>query len=126
MGNEIKVIILVVLALITAKVLLLLSGRNKASDTHMFILWSLLLASSALTHNIYAVLGMIILIKLFYLKNDQDKNIPAYFALWAVLSDRFFSFVWWKLPALIDISMDCAVASCIAWSGKTGAQTCHF
>lgn len=85
MSREVKIIIVVVLALIIAKVILLLLGRKERQDTQIFILWTMLLAASALTKSIFAVLGLIILIKFFYLKNDQEKNITAYFALWAIL-----------------------------------------
>lgn len=103
MSEEVKIIIVVALALICAKIILLLLGRNKRGDTQIFLIWLMLLAASALTHSIFAVLGVIIFIKLFYLKNDQEKSITAYFTLLAVLPFHYFisDFPTGSLPLMV-------------------------
>ncbi|HID38784.1 MAG TPA: hypothetical protein EYP36_04625, partial [Calditrichaeota bacterium] len=89
MSNDIKIVIIVAFVLFVTKVLLVLAGRNKKEDTEILVLWILITAAASLTHNFYIVVFLLILIKIFFLKNDLSKNITAYFALWTIIPAYF-------------------------------------
>lgn len=89
MSNDIKITIIVVFVMVVTKMLLLMSGRNKKEDTEIMVIWVVVSAVTTLSHNIFALIAIIGIIKIFFLKNDIEKNIRAFFALWSVVPFHF-------------------------------------
>lgn len=104
---------IVVFVTIVAKALLIMIGRNKREDTNLLVIWALIEATAVFTHSIHLILFVLIGVKFFYLKNDLQKNITAYFALWAVLPFNYI--VNFPLPSIPLLPVNYQRLALIIW-----------
>jgi len=79
--QDLQSIFMVLVATIMAYTLMRFMGLGRKENRSWYLVWMCITCLAFLLHNFYLILGFLILLKLFWVKNDLDKSILLFLFL---------------------------------------------